>query len=197
MPTINLVHDRQVAIRKSEQKARGLFFTSVGIFVGSVLLYGSLSLKADGLGRDQAQANLKLSQLKPLVAKTEFNEKLTNELLPRVDTLENAQKTSDRWSRILAHFTQNTPSGVWLTALKANCDDVKKPISLTLTGKGVDQKTIADLILRASSLQDLENVNLKYSELRQESENHAIDFEVGADVSGTEPVVPKPAGSGS
>ncbi len=197
MPLINLVHDRQVAIRKNEQKARGLFFASVGILVVSVMVFGSLSLQADSFGRDQAQLSLRLSKLKPLVAETESNEKETANLLPRVDTLENAQKTSDRWAHILTHLTKNMPDGLWLTAVRGSSDDAKKPIGLTLAGKGADQKTIADLILRTESLPDLQNVNLKYSELRQDAEANSIEFEVVADITGTEPPVVKPVGSGT
>jgi Tfp pilus assembly protein PilN len=197
MPLINLVYDRQALIRKNERKARSFFFASVGILVLSVALCGSFLLQVDSLARDQAQLNLRLSELKPLVAETVSNERLTAELTPRLTTLEGAQKTSDRWTHILAHLTHNTPKGLWLTALRGTGDDPKKPIGVTLAGKGEDQKTIADLIIRAQALPDLVNVNLKYSELAQGGESHAIDFEVDADIAGTDPAQDKPAGSGS
>jgi Tfp pilus assembly protein PilN len=198
MPQINLIYDKQVAVHQNERKVRGLFFTSVGIGVASVLLFGSLQLQAEVIRRDESQLNLKLSKLKPLVALTEANEKLTSSLLPRLQTLENAQKTSDKWAHILAHFTHNTPDGVWLTGVKGASDDPKKPISVTFDGKGADQKMIADLMLRAEGLPDLTNVNLKYSELRPGAEGTSIDFEVGAEVVGTDPTAAaKPTGSGT
>jgi Tfp pilus assembly protein PilN len=197
MPQINLVHDRQVAVSKNERKSRGLFFASVGIALVAVASFGSLSLKAESLGRDEAQVNLKLSKLKPLVAQTESNERQTSELVPKLQTLENAQKTSDKWAHILQHLTRNTPTGVWLTSLRGSSDDLKKPIAVTLDGKGGDQKLIADLILRAQALPDLANVNLKYSELRQDASVNDIAFEVSADVAGTDPQAAKTTGSGT
>ena len=187
MPQINLVHDRQLATHRNERKSRYLFFASVGVAGIAVLVFGSLTLQAEGLARDKARLSAQLSKLKPLVGQTEANEREIGALMPRVQTLEDAQKSSDKWAHILAHLAHNTPTGVWLTALRGSADDAKKPIAVTIMGKGNDQKLIADLIMRAQSLPDLENVNLKYSELQPGNDSNAIEFEFGGDLAGSDP----------
>lgn len=194
MPQINLVHDRQIATHRNERKSRVLFFAAVSFAALSVVVFGSLTLQAEALARDKARLSLRLSKLKPLVGQTEDNEKQIAALMPRLQTLEDAQKNCDKWAHILAHLTRNTPTGVWLTAVRGTAEDAKKPITVTIVGKGMDQKLIADLILRAQALPDLANVNLKYSEMQPGTDTNAIEFEFGADLAGTDPAA-KTAGS--
>jgi Tfp pilus assembly protein PilN len=187
MPLINLVQERQQATRRNENQARILFFACVGVSGLSVFGFLTLSLVAVGVNATAARMKADLAKVAPQERIMQANERDFNALQPRLVVLQTATKMTDKWNRILTSLVTETPSGAWLTAIHGNCQDPKKPILVGLVGKGSEQRVIADLMLRTQTMDDLENVSLKFTEKHTDSEADTIDFELDADVKGTAP----------
>ena len=189
MPLVNLVQERQQATRRNEGQARLLFFAFAGVAVLSLFGFGTLTLSAERVNHSAAEVQVQLAKLAPEQRKVEANERDIKNLQPRLETLMEAQAMTDKWNRILTHFVTETPAGTWLTAIHGSCQDPKKPVTVNLVGKGAEQRTIADFMLRAQAAEDLENVSLKFTEQRLQ-DSDAVDFELDADVKGTTPPPP-------
>lgn len=193
MPNINLIHEQRSAIRRRIRNARIGLYIAAGSFglatVGCALLLVQSALSKSEEERLQAE----LKRLKPLSKEIEVCNAETSRLAPRVKTLGDARKSTDRWQRILTHFTSNTPSNTWFTNVRALCDDITKPVSVTVNGMGIAQAPIGELLLRTQNCPDLENINLHYTEERTTQDRKAIQFEFVADVTGTAPPPPPAA----
>jgi Tfp pilus assembly protein PilN len=106
-----------------------------------------------------------------------------NSLKPKLLTLIEAQKVSDKWEDILARLQTQTPSDTWLTGLQCPPATDDKPIDLVFTGTATAQQPISEFILRAQNQPYLDAVTLHFTqEKRSATGGRAIDFEMGAQI---------------
>lgn len=190
MPNINLIHEQRAAVRRRIRNARLGLYVSAGS-LGLTTVVSALLLVQTQLSKseeDRLQAELK--RLKPLSRQIDLCNEESSRLSPRVKTLADARKSTDRWQRILTHFTRNTPPNIWFTNVRSLCDDITKPVSVTVNGAGMAQAPIGELLLRTQNCADLENISLHYTEERTTQDRKAIQFEFVADVTGTAPPPP-------
>jgi Tfp pilus assembly protein PilN len=187
MPYINLIQEQRSFARKSEMRTRACFFAFVGIAFVSVGAYGSLYLQSADLASQEAKLQAELQQLEPIKKKIEENQKVQNELQPRLTSLEDAQKLTDRWIHILNHLTTQTPSNVWLTNMRSAGTDQNKPVSVTVNGMSTSQTNVGEFMMRAQNESNLDNVTLNRTEEKPTVAGPAIEFEIVADVKGTAP----------
>lgn len=185
MPFINLIQEQQFTVRQNERKSRGLFFTFAGVLCSSVLAAGYLFIEAGQLADKEQQLKQKLEKLQPQIQQTEVNSRQIAVIAPKLTTLESAQKTTQKWTRILDHLSRNMPDSVWLTNLRCVASDPTKPIQLTLNGLSVTQEGVGDLILRTQRSAELENVQLKFTQEKIVETSKGIEFEIAADLVGT------------
>lgn len=189
MPHINLIHEQRASIRRREAQARAgllVFACSVGLTaIGS----GFLLLQQQAARGEEDRLRAELRRLEPIAKQIEANGVEAGRLAPRVKTLEDARLATDRWRRILEHLAVNTPRETWLTYLRSTADDPTKPVEVKVSGMGMAQAPIGELLLRTQNCPDLENVTLGYTEERVTSNVKAIQFEFGANVTGTMPDV--------
>ncbi len=191
MPLINLIQEQRLAQKKNESKARTFFFLFVGSAVASVASFGYFWLQTEGLSREKATLEAQIQKNAPLVEQIGEYQKQYAEIAPRLKTLEDAQLVSGRWGRILTHIARQTPKPTWLTAMRVSASDLTKPINLSLVGVAPGQEPISEFILRMQNSQDLENVNLKFSQEKVLQYTKAVEFEVTADIVGTAEQKPK------
>jgi Tfp pilus assembly protein PilN len=127
----------------------------------------------------------KAEKLAPLVKRISTDEEQYAELKPRLDTLQNAQVVTGRWSRILDHLTRQTPDQTWLSSIRCTASDDTKPVAVTFEGMSNQQLLIGDFIERLQACPDLTNVNLKYTMEKAVANSRAIDFEIDSEITGT------------
>lgn len=191
MPLINLIHEQRALVRRREQQARIGFLILTGSVGIGVFGSAALLLQTAFIRSEKARLNSELQRLEPLSREIVTNGNEMGRLQPRVKTLEDARKMTDRWRAILTHLTVNTPRETWLTTLRAVGDDPNKPVTLTFDGMGLAQAPIGELLLRTQNCEDLKNVRLNFTEERVTNQTKAISFEFLADVTGTEPATAK------
>jgi len=185
MPFINLIQEQRLQAKRTENQSR-LFFLSFLCCAGlSFCAFAFLMFQNEMLKSESGRLVSKAEKLAPLVKRIKTDEDQYAELKPRLDTLQNAQMMTGRWSRILDHLTRQTPDQTWLTSIRCTAQDETKPVAVTFEGMSNQQLLIGDFIERLQSCQDLSNVNLKYTMEKAISNSRAIDFEIDAEVSGT------------
>jgi Tfp pilus assembly protein PilN len=195
MPFINLIQEQRLQAKRTENQSRLFFLTFVGSAGLSFCVFAFLMFQNEMLKAEQGRLISKAAKLAPLVKRIQSDENEYSELKPRLDTLQNAQLMTGRWSRILDHLTRQTPEQTWLTSIRCGQPDANKPVSVTFEGMSNQQLLIGDFIERLQSCPDLTNVNLKYTMEKLINNSRAIDFEIDADVTGTEPQATKEGGA--
>jgi Tfp pilus assembly protein PilN len=187
MPHINLIHEQRSSIRRKEAQARAglmLFVTAVGLTaVGS----GGLLLQSQAVRWEQDRLQAELARLAPIAKQIDDNAVEKDRLAPRLKTLEDARRATDRWRRILDHVSTNTPKEAWLLTLRAVADNPVQPVSVTFNGMAMAQAPIGELLLRTQNCPDLKDVHLVYTEERVNNRTKGIQFEFVANVAGEEP----------
>lgn len=185
MPSINLIEPLKIAARKSEKQLRVSKMTFMGSAIIAAFGYGLLMLQSGDIGGEERKLQEQIAKLKPLVDEIETQKKEVNQLTPRLQTLQDAQKLTGRWGRIMQHLSTNTPPEVWLTGLRSLASDGEKPINLSIVGVAKTQANVSEFALRWQNALDLEAANLRYSQEKMLDKLQAIEFEVGGDIVGT------------
>ncbi|RYG88876.1 hypothetical protein EON77_00050 [bacterium] len=188
MPLINLIETRRIAARREERGVRIGLLTFCSTTAICILGYGFLFLQTEGLVQEQRTLTAAKEKLAPLLKRIDEDEKERSDLEPRLKTLGDAQKLTGRWGRIMQHMTTNTPRGAWLTSVRCVAQP-DKPVSIALGGVGQDQSEAAEFMMRLQNDPDLDNVQLNFTQEKMLDKTSAIEFEVGADITGTEPPV--------
>lgn len=191
MPSINLIHDQRQAFRRQERQSRVgfvVFAAAIGLGLAATVV---VQFESARLRAEEVRLRTDLKKLEPIVRRIEQNDKDVALMRPRLKMLEDAQKVSGRWQRILGHLVTNTPRETWLTSFRASAADPQKAVQVTFVGLGKAQTSIGDLLLRTQNCPDLENVTLRFTEERMTPTSRSIQFEFGAEVAGTQPPKPK------
>jgi len=169
-----------------EQRARMLFGAFVMVLLVAIGAFGYFFFEDQVARRQLASLRKQVTQMKPLLDEIERNEKLLSAMAPRLSTLEQAQESTQKWQRVLDHLSRYMPESMWLTNMKADDKDPAKPVALGLTGLSPTQDDVGDLLLRLQACTDLKNVTLKYTTERIQGEGKGIEFNVDAEIVGTE-----------
>ncbi len=185
MPYINLIQEQRLQAQKTENQARLFFLSFVACAGLSFCAFAFLMFQNEMLKGEASRLTSKAAKLAPLVKRIASDEDKYAELKPRLDTLQNAQIMTGRWSRILDHLTRQTPDQTWLSSIRCTATDPLKPVSVIFEGMSNQQVLIGDFIERLQSCQDLSNVSLKYTMEKAVNNNKAIDFEIDAEITGT------------
>lgn len=185
MPLINLIQEQRMAAKKNEQASRLFFMTFAGSAALSVVALGFLTFLKEQAEGEQSALQVKAQQLKPLLDEVEMNVSEYSKLAPRVTTLEGAQETTNRWNRIMAHLSTQTPAETWMTQMRAMQNDPKNPVTVSFIGLSMKQELIGEFILRLQGCTDLSNVNLKFSQEKNVQLGRQLEFEVTSDIEGT------------
>lgn len=182
MPLINLIQEQRDFARKSEAKARMLFFGFVAVASISVLGFGFFMYQTDSLLKEEATLKAQTQKMQPTITQIETDERSFAEMQPRLRTLEDATKATDKWTTILNHLLVQTPQNTWLTGIRTTAADATKPISVSFLGLSSKQQLIGEFIMRLQNCPTIENVNLKFTQEKMVDQSSAIEFEVSAEV---------------
>jgi Tfp pilus assembly protein PilN len=186
MPIINLIQEQRIADQKRDQGVRIALFALSGTFALGFLGYGILMFQRQALLAEQSRLQSEIAANEPVMAQIDACVKTEDSLKPRVTTLEEAQKVSNKWEDILTRLQTQTPIDTWLTGLQCPQVPDDQPISLVFSGTGRSQEPISEFILRAQNQPYLDSVQLHFTqEKRAASGGKAIDFEMGAQISGS------------
>lgn len=190
MPFINLIQEQRLQARKDERFARVGLFTLVGVSSLCFLGWGALTFQLERTVAEEAELKSKILKQAPLLLEIKTNKLALGELEPKLKTLEDARKYSDRWARLLSHLTVQTPGSTWLTSLRSNNQDPFKNTGVSIQGMSQNHNLISEFLLRTQNAKDFESVQLKQTKEKDWGGANAIEFELTAEIKGT--AAPKP-----
>ena len=187
MPFVNLIHEQRVAAERADRKSKLYFLAFVAVMISSAGGFATISFASKGVHDDESSLQASIERAKPLIAQTKANNLEKGTLMPRVSTLEDAQGDTQRWDRVLTYLTTQTPPQAWLTAIRCQSADPKKPVQITFAGVAMSQQPVGETILRLQNSADLGNVTLSYTQEKLIQQTKTTEFQVTADIVGTEP----------
>ena len=187
MPFINLIHEQRVAAERADRKSKMFFLAFVGVMLSSVGAFSLVQYSVQRLHDQEASLQAQIERAKPLIAQTNTNQLEEGKLTPRLKTLQDAQGDTQRWDRVLGYLTTQIPPQSWLTAVRCQSNDPKKPITITFSGVAMSQEPVGELILRLQNSADLGNVTLGYTQEKLIQQNKTTEFQLMADLVGTAP----------
>jgi Tfp pilus assembly protein PilN len=186
MPLINLIQEQRFGARRRAQQARALFLAFAGIVVASTLANLWIILERGQLGNEEAQLLRQKERLAPIIKQIRTQETALAELRPRLATLEAAQKTIVRWSQILDEVAASIPPDAYLTSVRCDQADPQRPVVMTLIGLTDSQEAAGVIMLNLQKSQNLANLSLKMTQGKQIEARRAIEFQLTAEIKGTE-----------
>jgi len=167
-----------------------LFFLAfVAVMLSSAGGFATIGFAGKGVHDEEAALQAQIERAKPLIAQTKANNLEKMSLMPRVSTLEDAQGDTQRWNRVLTYLTTQTPPQAWLTAIRCQAADPKRPVGVTFSGVAMAQQPVGEMILRLQNSADLGNVTLNYTQEKLIQQTKTTEFQVTAELAGTEPKV--------
>lgn len=187
MPFVNLIHEQRVAAERADRKSKLFFLAFVAVMISSAGGFAVTSFADRGIHDQEAALQAQIERAKPLIAQTQANQLEKSKLTPRLQTLTDAQGDTQRWNRVLSYLTTQTPTQAWLTAVRCTNADPKKAVQVTFSGVAMSQVPVGEYILRLQNSPDLANVNLSYTQEKLIQQTKTTEFQVDADLAGTEP----------
>lgn len=187
MPLINLIQEQRLAAKKNERKNQALLMTCAGVGALAFLGVGYFMFETSRLNAKADTLEQLKVKLEPTIKQVDFNNGEIAKLKPRLETLLQAQKNTEQWSKILDHLTKNTPSGTWLTSIKAAQQDKTKPLVVTVTGLSGSLEAVGMFQIRLEACEQLENASLKYTQERFADNGKQIEFEIQSELVGSKP----------
>lgn len=187
MPFINLIHEQRVTAQREDRKSKMFFLAFVSVMLTSVGGFSAVAFQSREVGIEESALQAQIERAKPLIAQTEENNRLQQQLSPRLKTLEDAQGDTQRWDHVLTYLTTQTPPQAWLTAVRSAAGDPKKGVTVTFQGVAMSQNQVAELILRLQNSPDMGNLNLKYTQEKLINQAKTTEYQVEATLMGTEP----------
>lgn len=182
MPFINLIQEQRLAIRRDETRARAFLYAFAGVAGVSVLATSGLFIQSESLKAEENRIKVELQKIKPLNEQIAKINDTYSELNPRVKTLQDAQTITQRWNNILTHLTTQTPAKIWLTAVRCQASDPEKPVTISFTGVADAQEPVGEFILRLQNLDDLENVQLRFTQEKIAASFKGTEFQLDTDI---------------
>ena len=186
MPFVNLIQEQRLEAQARERTLKTGLTVTMGIGVICLCATGFFMFDSIRLNLLAGSLEQKKAQLEPMMKELDANKAELANLEPRLETLTSATTFSKSWNRILEHLATNTPDEAWLNAVKTFQSDLKTPIEVTFNGVATTQETVGQFMLNLQASEDLENVNLKYTQPKMvEGGKQQFEFEITASIKGS------------
>lgn len=178
MLLINLIAARRAERRKLELIRGGMLRAMVGIVLmtAAVALIATLGITRTAIRiRD---VDVQTALLQDTVDKVNALQASIKSLQPRVNTLVQAQNSTDRWRGVLQSVSASLPDKTWVTSFQSKEPTNDKADSFTLTGQTVTQDRIGRTMLKLHDSVFVDRVDITFASQRQEGKG--ISFELSA-----------------
>lgn len=191
MPNINLIRENRELVRASRRKSK-LVMAVAGVV--ATLALGFMTTQYMSLSASKAafaDAKVKHERIYPKVEQIDQLSTVVSKLEPKMQNLDDSQRATKRWFRILNHLAKNTPPDAWLTQIRSTQSMATEPVALTIQGMSGGQGSAADMMNRLQASTDYEGVVLNYTNEEVSTDRTGIKFELTARVAGTAQPKPK------
>jgi Tfp pilus assembly protein PilN len=184
MPTVNLIQEQRTLIRQREGQIRALALVTVGLGAVAFLSAGYFMFEAARHQVMYLALEDKKRAMKPMLDQLAANQREATQLKPRLTTLQEAVKTTGKWSNVLNHLSTNTPRGVWLTNVRCSAATATKAATITFIGHGTNLELIGEFMARLGLCADVNQPVLRFTQERLVGRTPLLEFEISAEMKG-------------
>ena len=179
MANINLISARRAERVRLTKIARGLF---TGLIVSGVLSAGSVTFMLTRMvmaSARAAHAEAKLVELRPVLEEIENAERERAELVPKLETLTQAQVRTNRWFGIMDGLRRVIPPQTWLTSLAVQKSGEANLVKIN--GITVNQSRVGETMYRLTQQTEFyTKVDLGYTRTTTTADSENVEFELAA-----------------
>jgi len=177
---MNLISARRAERVRLARIARGL--------AGALVVTGVVGMVTVAFSAGQflvarariSQAEQELTRLKPVLAGIEAAEAERAVLKPKLATLTDAQKSTNRWFGIMDGLKRGVPDQTWLTNVSVETA-ADGPQVMRLNGMSVNQSRVGETMFRLNQQSDFyKNVDLRYTQTTKLDTTDVVEFELAA-----------------
>jgi Tfp pilus assembly protein PilN len=187
MPSINMIAARRAEKMRLEKQIRIALFSVVGVGAVVVCLTSYMAACIYSAGRDIQTLDIKIRRIEPVVEKIRVNEKDIDALKPKLELLDQSRKETLLWSAVLSDLSKSMPQKTWLSNVSTTVAASTTPGTapepggkrLALKGISVSQELVGEAMLRLSSFNEFQKVDLSYTQ-KGGAEMQTLDFEIAA-----------------
>jgi Tfp pilus assembly protein PilN len=184
MPLINLIAEQRSARRAGIRRTRFTMMVWGVELLVCVGAFGFILWQVDKQNERLAELEAKNAALQPQLDVLDVGKKELSMLVPRLTTLQNAGKFTDRWIRILEHLSMEMPQGAWLTGIRiGQSKQDSEDVDVTFTGIAVNQELVGETMMRLNNSPDLGDMELKFTREKQNVASQGVEFEVYTKIS--------------
>ena len=168
MPSINMIAARRAEKRRQEQNTRKLVYGIAAEFGATAVIVSVMYARLLAVNGSVGDLNTEISKLQPTVNQIQLMQKETQDLQPKVATLDGAKADTLFWYNDLYAVTSCLPPKTWLTTLgTAGTSGDGSPGTagsgdpqLSLSGVALNQSTVGTAILQMNQSPRLDHVDL-------------------------------------
>ena len=180
MANINLISsyrlERMRLTRLARMLAIGEVFCVAVITIGMLFMGGQMLVTR----RHVADATRRLDALKPAIRRIQDVDDQRRALAPKMVTLVEAQRNTQRWMGIMTSLQRSVPSDTWLTSLAVE-GNPKDGYALKVNGVTHTQALVGETMLRLSQVREqYERVDLAYTRPLVVDRSARVEFELKA-----------------
>jgi Tfp pilus assembly protein PilN len=168
VPSINMIAVRRAEKRRQEQNTRKLVYGIAAEFGVTMVIVSVMYARLLAVNGSVGDLNTEITKLQPTVDQIQLMQKETQDLQPKVATLDGAKADTLFWYNDLYAVTTCLPPKTWLTTLgTAGSGGDGSPGTagtgdpqLSLSGVALNQSTVGTAILQMNQSPRLDHVDL-------------------------------------
>jgi Tfp pilus assembly protein PilN len=183
MANVNLISARRAERVRLAKIARAV---AGAVVVTGIIGFGTVAFAAGQflVARSRiASAEAELVRLKPVLAGIEAAEAEREVLRPKLVTLTDAQKSTNRWFGIMDGLKRAVPDQTWLTNISVEAG-AEGPGLLRINGMTTSQSRVGETMFRLNQQTDFySGIDLRYTQVSKFDTVDAVEFELAAQLS--------------
>jgi Tfp pilus assembly protein PilN len=180
MANINLISAKRAERVRMNKVARGLL---AGVVATAVLSAGTVTFMLTRMvfaGRQLAEANSRMEQLRPVLQEIEDAERERNAVQPKLKTLTEAQERTTRWYGVMDGLKRVVPQQTWLTNIAVEKQGDAGSM-VRVNGITSNQSRVGETMYRLTQQAEFyKKVDLRYTRTTTVEDQENVEFELVA-----------------
>ena len=183
MPSINMIAPRRAERKRLERDVRRLTLAICLIMIFGVVISGLLWARIYSTRARIGDLDVQLVKLQPDVRRIQTLQSMTKELEPKLVVLNDAKDRTLHWYNLLDKLSVSLPQKTWIQRITSNPPTPEKnETQIVLNGYAETQKLVGETMLRLYTNEDLDEVDLRFTQAATVEKKPAYEFEVAANL---------------
>lgn len=190
MPSINMIAARRAEKKKLEERVRIALICVIGSVAIALAILGFMTARVYSTSRAIVTVDKQLAEVQPTVDKILRYEDDINNLMPKLDLLQDSRKQTMVWYGILDDLSRSMAEKTWVTGLSTSTRAIAatdgKPSRLvsmvSLRGTSISQSMVGETMLRLNQSAEFAKIDLDYTQKGSSQDVDLLDFVISAEI---------------